>query len=86
MRFRQGNNLATFLYMTIRMMMNPSKTKVFLSGLSPWIILGAVLVLLPVVAMMTLTNINRQKQQGIRLMMEKAPPRVIGRDVEVFFT
>ena len=45
--------------------------KVLLSGFSPWIILGAVAVLLPMVTLMTMENINRQKQQSIRLMMEK---------------
>jgi two-component system sensor histidine kinase HydH len=42
-----------------------------LSGLSPWLILGAVLVMLPIVVLMTLENINRQRQQTVRLMMEK---------------
>ncbi len=42
-----------------------------LSGFSPWIILGAVLVMLPIVALMTLETINRQKKQSIHLMMEK---------------
>jgi two-component system sensor histidine kinase HydH len=51
--------------------MDKHKYRIFLSGFSPWIILGAVLVLLPIVALMTLENINRQKQQSIRLMMEK---------------
>ena len=45
--------------------------RVFLSGFSPWIILGAVLVMLPIVALMTLEAINRQKKQSIHLMMEK---------------
>ena len=45
--------------------------RVFLSGFSPWIILGAVLVMLPIVALMTLETINRQKKQSIHLMMEK---------------
>jgi two-component system sensor histidine kinase HydH len=53
------------------MMIDKHKYRLFLSGFSPWIILGAVLVLLPIVALMTLENINRQKQQSIRLMMEK---------------
>ena len=53
------------------MMMDKDKFKVFLSGFSPWIILGAVLVMFPIVALMTLETINRQKQQSIRLMMEK---------------
>ncbi|MBC2710523.1 MAG: PAS domain-containing protein [Desulfosarcina sp.] len=47
------------------------KYRLLLAGLSPWIILGAVLVLLPIIALMTLENINRQKQQSIHLMMEK---------------
>ncbi len=45
--------------------------RVFLSGFSPWFILGAVLVMLPIVALMTLETINRQKKQSIHLMMEK---------------
>jgi two-component system sensor histidine kinase HydH len=53
------------------MMTRTSNITVLLSGLSPWIILGAVLVLLPIVAMMTMANINRQKAQSIRLMTEK---------------
>jgi two-component system sensor histidine kinase HydH len=55
----------------VGMIEHKSKYKQFLSGLSPWIILGAVLIMLPIVALMTLENINRQKQQSIRLMMEK---------------
>ncbi|MFO7714621.1 ATP-binding protein [Desulfosarcina sp.] len=51
--------------------MDKDKFRIFLSGFSPWIILGAVLVMLPLVAWMTLETINRQKQQRIRLMMEK---------------
>lgn len=47
------------------------KYSALLSGVSPWIILGTVLVLLPVVTLMTLENINRQKRQSVRLMMEK---------------
>jgi two-component system sensor histidine kinase HydH len=64
-------NLAAFLYLKIGMMMDKHKYRMFLSGFSPWIILGAVLVLLPIVALMTMENINRQKRQSIRLMMEK---------------
>jgi two-component system sensor histidine kinase HydH len=53
------------------MMTDKYKYKLLLSGFSPWIIIGAVVVLLPMVALMTMENINRQKQQSIRLMMEK---------------
>jgi two-component system sensor histidine kinase HydH len=53
------------------MMMDKTAYKVLLSGFSPWLIIGAVLVLLPIVAMMTLADVHRQKQQSIRLMMEK---------------
>lgn len=51
--------------------MDKQKYRLLLSGFSPWIILGAVAVMLPMVALMTMENINRQKQQSIRLMMEK---------------
>lgn len=47
------------------------KYKVLLAGFSPWFILGAVGVLLPVVALMSIETINRQKQQSINLMLEK---------------
>ena len=53
------------------MMTDKHQFRVFLSGFSPWIILGAVLVMLPIVALMTLETINRQKKQSIHLMMEK---------------
>lgn len=37
----------------------------------PWILLGAVAVLLPIFAIMTYENINRQKENSTRLLMEK---------------
>ncbi len=40
-------------------------------GISPWIILGAVLVLVPLFVFMTLANINRQKESTTRLLLEK---------------
>lgn len=40
-------------------------------GISPWIILGAVLVLVPLFVFMTVENINRQKESTTRLLMEK---------------
>ncbi len=55
----------------VGMMTDKHPFRVFLSGFSPWIILGAVLVMLPIVALMTLETINRQKKQSIHLMMEK---------------
>ena len=48
-----------------------SSYKMLLSGFSPWIIIGAAAVLLPIVALMTMETINRQKQQSIHLMIEK---------------
>lgn len=53
------------------MIRDNSKYRILLTGFSPWIILGAVAVLLPIVAMMTMANINRQKAQSINLMTEK---------------
>jgi two-component system, NtrC family, sensor histidine kinase HydH len=48
-----------------------SSFKMLLSGFSPWIIIGSAAVLLPVIALMTMETINRQKQQSIHLMIEK---------------
>lgn len=48
-----------------------STYKMLLSGLSPWAIIGAAAVLLPIVTLMTFETINRQKQQSIHLMIEK---------------
>jgi two-component system sensor histidine kinase HydH len=40
-------------------------------GIPPWILIGAVLVLLPIFAVMTVENIHRQKKQSIALLEEK---------------
>jgi len=37
----------------------------------PWIFIGAVLILLPIFAFMTLENIHRQKEHSTRLLLEK---------------
>jgi two-component system sensor histidine kinase HydH len=37
----------------------------------PWLIIGAVVILVPVFIFMTLENINRQKEQTTRLLLEK---------------
>ena len=55
----------------VRRMHLKSSYKMLLSGLSPWVIIGAAVVLLPIVTLMTLETINRQKQQSIHLMIEK---------------
>jgi two-component system, NtrC family, sensor histidine kinase HydH len=48
-----------------------SSYRMLISGFSPWIIIGAAAVLLPIVTLMTMENLNRQKQQSINLMIEK---------------
>ncbi|NQU12639.1 MAG: PAS domain-containing protein [Desulfobacteraceae bacterium] len=40
-------------------------------GVSPWIILGAALVLLPLFVFMTVENINHQKESTTKLLLEK---------------
>lgn len=55
----------------LRSEMEKEKYNGLLWGVSPWVILGAVLVLLPIMALMTVETIKRQQQQRIRLMMEK---------------
>ena len=51
-------------------MFTKSKTKKFWAGVPPWVLIGAVVVLLPVVVFITVENINRQQEKSIRLMLE----------------
>ena len=45
--------------------------KKFWAGISPWFIIGAVVILVPIFIMMTLENINKQKENTTRLLIEK---------------
>ncbi len=47
-----------------------SKNKKFWAGVPPWVLIGAVLVLLPVVVFITVENIHRQKEKSIQLLLE----------------
>ncbi len=51
--------------------MSPVRNRKIWTLLPPWIVLGAVLVLLPIFVFMTLKNIQREKDLTIRLMLEK---------------
>jgi two-component system, NtrC family, sensor histidine kinase HydH len=46
-------------------------SKGFWAVIPPWLIIGAVVILVPVFIVMTLENINRQKEQTTRLLVEK---------------
>lgn len=52
-------------------MFNKSKSRKFWTGVPPWVLIGAAAVLLPIVAFVTLENINRQKEKSIHLLLEK---------------
>ncbi len=43
----------------------------FWTGVPPWIFIGAVVVLFPIFAIMTIQNIHRQDQNNTRLLLEK---------------
>ena len=43
----------------------------FWTGVSPWVLVGAVVILLPIFGFMTAENINRQKENSMRLLREK---------------
>jgi len=45
--------------------------KKFWTGVPAWVLIGAVAVLLPIFAFITITNINRQKEKSIDLLLEK---------------
>ena len=47
------------------------KNKKFWTGVPPWVLIGAVAVLLPIVVFITVENINRQKEKSIHLLLEK---------------
>ena len=47
------------------------KNKKFWPGVPPWVLIGAVVVLLPVVVFITVENLNRQKEKSIQLLLEK---------------
>ena len=40
-------------------------------GVPPWVLIGAVAVLLPIFTFLTIANINRQKEKSIQLLLEK---------------
>jgi two-component system sensor histidine kinase HydH len=40
-------------------------------GVPPWVLIGAVAVLLPIFTFITIENINRQKEKSIQLLLEK---------------
>ncbi|MCP4630600.1 MAG: PAS domain-containing protein [bacterium] len=47
------------------------KNSQFWSGVPPWALIGAVVVLLPLFAFMTMTSINRQQEKSTQLLLEK---------------
>jgi two-component system sensor histidine kinase HydH len=52
-------------------MFTKSKNRKFWAGVPPWLLIGAVAVLLPLVVFITVENINRQKEKSIHLLLEK---------------
>lgn len=51
--------------------MKKTSKRHLLAGISPWIIIGAVLILVPVFIFMAVENIDKQKKQTTRLLVEK---------------
>lgn len=52
-------------------MMQISKKRRFWTAVPPWIFIGAVVVLFPIFAFMTMENINRERENSSRLLLEK---------------
>jgi len=52
-------------------MFTRSENRKFWSGVPPWVLIGVAAVLLPIVAFVTIENINRQKEKSIQLLLEK---------------
>jgi len=51
--------------------MNRIKKERFWTGFSPWIIIGALVILFPIFGFIAIENINRQKENTSRLLLEK---------------
>ncbi|MCX5836517.1 MAG: PAS domain S-box protein, partial [Deltaproteobacteria bacterium] len=47
------------------------RKKKFWLGISPWIIIGALVILVPIFIFMTMANINQQKEYTTQLLLEK---------------
>jgi len=52
-------------------MANKTKKKKFWAAIPPWIFIGAVVVLFPIFIFMISENLNRQKENSVRLLLEK---------------
>ena len=52
-------------------MLKKSKIHRYWASIPPWIFIGAAVVLIPIIAFMTVQNINRQKDASYRLLLEK---------------
>jgi two-component system sensor histidine kinase HydH len=52
-------------------MLLKTKNKKSWIGVPPWVLIGAVAVLLPIFTFMTIENINRQQEKSIQLLLEK---------------
>jgi two-component system sensor histidine kinase HydH len=52
-------------------MLGKIKNAKFWTGIPPWVLIGAVAVLLPIFTFMTIENINRQKKKSTQLLLEK---------------
>jgi two-component system sensor histidine kinase HydH len=52
-------------------MIRTPKFKRFRTGIPAWIFIGTAVILLPIFAFMTIANINRQKENMVRLLVEK---------------
>jgi len=52
-------------------MIRAPKFKRFRTGIPAWIFIGTAVILLPIFAFMTIANINRQKENMVRLLVEK---------------
>jgi two-component system sensor histidine kinase HydH len=52
-------------------MLKTIKDTRFWTGVPPWILIGAVAILLPIFTLLTVENINRQKMNTTRLLLEK---------------
>jgi two-component system sensor histidine kinase HydH len=68
---KPANQMNGTLFAETKSMFNKIKNMQAWSGVPPWVLIGAAVILLPIFTVSTLMSINRQKEKSMQLLLEK---------------